>query len=60
MTIFEIVFINGKIVAFEADEVEYEDGVYTFYFEGETVAEFKRDNIAGYVRAERKEDEEEE
>lgn len=44
-----ITFVNGKILRFEADNVEFEDGVYTFYLEGDVVAEFKRDNIAGYI-----------
>ena len=44
-----IVFVNGKKLRFEADNLEFEDGVYTFYLEGDVVAEFKRDNIAGYI-----------
>ena len=49
MRLYQVVFINGRIVEFFADSHEFEDGIYTFYFEGDVVAEFKRDNIAGYV-----------
>lgn len=40
--------INARVIAFVADEVEYEEGIYKFWMDGELVAEFKRDNIAGY------------
>ena len=46
--LYQVVTINAKILAFTADEVELEDGIYTFYYDGEEVGKFKRDNIAGY------------
>ena len=55
--IYQIILINGKIIEFEADEHEYEDGTYTFILGGEAVAEFQRSNIAGYCRVEIDEDE---
>lgn len=44
--------INAKILEFEADEVDCEEGIYKFYLEGEVIAEFKVDNIAGYFVSE--------
>lgn len=40
--------INGREVEIEADEIEEEDGGYVFTEEGEVVAEFTKNNIAGY------------
>lgn len=50
--LYRVVMINARILEFEADEVECEEGIYKFYCEGELVAEFKRDNIAGYFVSE--------
>ena len=47
--IFTVFFINGKVTGFDADFVEEEDGTYKFYLDGELVAEFLKQNIAGYV-----------
>ena len=46
---YQIVMINGRGVAFEADEVGEDDGTYKFYLNEELVAEFEKKNIAGYV-----------
>lgn len=46
--IFEIYLINGRYVEIEADEYELEDGTYKFYYEEEVVAEFQKNNIAGF------------
>ena len=46
--IFQIVLINGKIIEFEADEWDFEDGTYTFLVGGEVMAQFQRNNIAGF------------
>ena len=58
--LYLVTFINGKMVEFNADEMECEDGVYTFWLDGEVVAQFKRDNIAGYIVVRYEDDEYEE
>lgn len=52
--------LNGKGFVFDADEMTELDGVYTFYYDGEIVGEFKKDAIAGYfiMRVEGCEDDE--
>ena len=50
--IYQIVLINGKIIEFEAEDYEYEEGTYTFYYDGEVIAQFQRNNIAGFYRLE--------
>ena len=46
----QIVLINGRVIEFEADEIEYEDGTYFFTLEGKTVAQFQKNNIAGFYK----------
>ena len=46
--IYQIILINGKIIEFEADAYELEDGTYQFYRDGEIVGEFQKNNIAGF------------
>lgn len=46
--LYQIILINGREVEIEADEIEEEDGGYVFTEEGEVVAEFTKNNIAGY------------
>ena len=43
-----VVTLNGRAFMFAADEMNEYMGMYTFSLEGETVAEFKKDAIAGY------------
>ena len=50
--LYRVVMINARILELEAEEVECEEGIYKFYLDGELVAEFKRDNIAGYFVSE--------
>lgn len=50
--LYRVVMINARILEFKAEEVECEEGIYKFYLDGELVAEFKRDNIAGYFVSE--------
>ena len=50
--LYQVVTINGKIIAFEADEVDSDDDRHTFLVGGEVVAEFERKNIAGYFTVE--------
>ena len=57
--VYQIVLINGKIIEFLADEYEYENGEYTFYVGSEIVAQFQRNNIAGFYSLEIPDDEEE-
>ena len=56
--IYQVVLINGKIIEFLAEEYEYEDGTYTFYVGGEVMAQFQRNNIAGFSCFEVEDDEE--
>lgn len=47
-TMYTVVTLNGRAFMFAADEMNKYMGTYTFLLEGETVAEFKKDAIAGY------------
>lgn len=49
--LYQVVTINGKIVAFEADQVISDDERHTFMVDGEVVGEFERKNIAGYFES---------
>lgn len=60
MTMYYVVTINGKIIAFQADEVESDNERHSFLMDGEVVGEFERKNIAGYFWEEVSEDENEE
>lgn len=53
---YQVVTINGKIIAFEADEVESDVERHIFLIGGEVVAEFERKNIAGYFTLEIEDD----
>lgn len=55
-----VITVNGKYFDFDADEVKDYGGEYAFYLEGEIVAEFMKNNIAGYIMNDHEEDEEEE
>lgn len=57
MLLFAVVMINGKVVAFEADEVASTEEKYIFLANGEAIGEFERRNVAGYF-TERVEDDE--
>lgn len=57
--LFAVVMINGKMVVFEAEEVETIEDRYVFTSDGEIVAEFERKNIAGYFKEEIIEEDEE-
>lgn len=50
--IYQIMFINGRAIEFAADDFEFEDGVYRFLIDGEVIAEFVRNNIAGFCSLE--------
>ena len=56
--VYQIVLINGKIIEFIAEEHELEDGTYTFYHDGDVVAQFQKNNIAGFSAFEIEMDEE--
>ena len=45
---YTVVTLNGKGFTFFSDDMCEIDGTYIFSEEGETVAEFKKDAIAGY------------
>lgn len=57
--IYVIVPLTGKMLEFNADEMEDEDGYYRFLIDDEIIAVFKKDNIAGYFVSEDYEDDEE-
>lgn len=48
MATYMIVTLNGRCFRFQAEEMEEIDGLYIFTNEGEVVAQFKKDNIAGW------------
>ena len=47
--VFEIWLINGRYIQLEADSYELEDGTYKFYLEEEIIAEYQKNNIAGFL-----------
>ena len=49
--LYQVVTINGKMIAFEADQVISDDERHTFMVDGEVVGEFERKNIAGYFES---------
>ncbi len=49
--LFQIFFINGKAIQLWGENLETYDGDIYISLEGETVAKFKLNNIAGYVLA---------
>jgi len=55
---YDIFFINGKVAEFEADFVVSDGQSHIFSRDGETIAEFERKNIAGYVTSEGDEEDE--
>ena len=55
---YYVVTINGKIIAFQADDVESDNERHSFLADGEVVGEFERKNIARYCWEEIDEDEE--
>ncbi len=55
---YYVVTINGRIIAFQADEVESDDDRHSFKMGGEVVGEFERKNIAGYFWEEMGEEDE--
>ena len=57
---FQVVTINGKIIAFEAEEVISYDDTYQFLYDGEVVGEFNKKNIAGYFSTELEDEEDDE
>lgn len=59
-TMYTIVTLNGRGFVFEADEVDEIMGQLTFSLDGEVVAEFKKDAIAGYFISRYVEEDEEE
>lgn len=48
---YTVVTLNGRGFGFFADDMCEIDGTYIFSYEGETVAEFRKDAIAGYFVA---------
>lgn len=57
--LYLIVTINGKQLAFYADEVESDGNTHRFLEGGEIVSEFERKNIAGYIAFDEEEVEDE-
>lgn len=47
-TMYTVVTLNGRGFMFDADGVIELGGEYVFELDGETVAQFKKDAIAGY------------
>lgn len=55
-----VITVNDKYFDFDADEVKDYGGEYAFYLDGVIVAEFMKNNIAGYIMKNYEEEEEEE
>lgn len=49
--LYQVVTINGKLIAFEADQVVSDEERHSFLVDGEVVGEFERKNIAGYFES---------
>lgn len=47
--LYQIMFYNGKAIRFYANEVMEVQTKYVFVHEGETVEEFNKQNIAGWL-----------
>ncbi len=56
--VYTVVTLNGRGFMFEADEMCEVLGEYVFSLEGETVAQFKKEAIAGYFITRVEDDEE--
>ena len=54
--LYSVILTNGLDYPIEADEVETRDGIYTFIFDGEVIAEFNSNRIAGYFVEDEEED----
>lgn len=48
--LYQVVTINGRTIAFEADEVEVDSERYVFSEDGEVIGEFERKNVSGYFK----------
>ena len=57
-TVYTVVTLNGRGFMFDADEVIELGGEYVFSLEGEEVAQFKKDAVAGYFITRYEDDEE--
>lgn len=55
--LFHVILTNGTDYTLSADSVERNDGIYSFIEDGEVLAEFNGNRIAGYY-VEELEDEE--
>lgn len=49
--LYQIMFIGGKAIAFQADEVNEYGNDLEFTVDGAIVAQFNKNNIAGYLVA---------
>ena len=47
--LYQVMFMNGKAVRFYADNCTDFDKQYVFYVNGDVIAEFTKDVIAGYM-----------
>lgn len=57
-TVYTVVTLNGRGFMFAADDMCEVLGEYVFSLDGETVAQFKKDAIAGYFITRVEDDEE--
>ena len=51
LNLYQIFFINGKAIQLLGEKITEYDGVIYISRDDEDIAQFKRDNIAGYVWA---------
>lgn len=47
--LYQVMFANGRVIQFYADSIEDYGSTYTFKVNGDTIAEFQQNNIAGYL-----------
>ncbi len=55
--LFHIILTNGTDYVVEADDIERNEGIYSFLKDGKVIAEFNGNRIAGYFVDDEEEDE---
>ncbi len=58
--LFHVILTNGTEYRVEADDIERNEGIYSFLTDGKVIAEFNGNRIAGYFVDDDENDEEDE
>lgn len=57
--LFHVILIDGTEYLVEADDIERNEGIYSFLMDGKVIAEFNGNRIAGYFVDDEEEEEDE-